>query len=203
MRAIFLDRDGVICKNRPDHVKSWNEFEFLPGVKESLAALSRLGLPIIVVTNQAAIGRGEVPAEVVKDIHRRMVTEIAATGGRIDRVIYCPHGPEDDCACRMPRPGMLLQISSEMDIDLSQSYLVGDTSANLQAGHEVGCGTFLVLTGQGTEQLGFALHSTEGYFVTVAHNLLEAVHYILKAELRIETEMSRSDLTYSDQYGSL
>ena len=191
MRAIFLDRDGVICENRPDPVKNWNEFEFLPGVKESMAALSRLGLPIIVFTNQAAIGQGEVPAEVVRDIHRRMVAEITAVGGHIDRVICCPHRPEDECACRTPRPGMLLQIASETDIDLSQSYLVGDTCADLQAGQKAGCRTFLVLTGQSTEQLGFALHSTEGHFVTVAHNLLEAVYYILKAELRIETEMSR------------
>ena len=93
MRAIFLDRDGVICENRSDYVKSWREFEFLPGVKDSIAALSRLGLPIVVVTNQAAIGRGLVSAEAVEAIHERMVAEIAAYGGRIDRVIYCPHRP--------------------------------------------------------------------------------------------------------------
>ena len=86
MRAIFLDRDGVICQNRSDHVKSWTEFEFLPGAKSGLAALSRLNLPIIVVTNQAVVGRGIVSARVVEEINRKMVEEITASGGRIDRV---------------------------------------------------------------------------------------------------------------------
>ncbi len=93
MCAIFFDRDGVICKNRPDHVKNWAELEFLPGVQISLAALSHLGLPMIVVTNQAVIGRRIVPGKVVDDIHWRMMTEAAAYGGRIDRVVYCPHRP--------------------------------------------------------------------------------------------------------------
>ncbi len=98
MRAVFLDRDGVICENRPDHVKSWDEFQFLPGAKNSLAALSRLGLAVVVVTNQAVIGRGQIPASVVDDIHRRMMAEVAAHGGRIDRVVYCPHHPDEECA---------------------------------------------------------------------------------------------------------
>src|SRR5262245_42634607 len=129
MRAIFLDRDGVICENRSDHVKSWAEFKFLPGAKNGLATLSRLGLPIIVVTNQAVIGRGIISADVVEDIHQRMLAEITAWGGRIDRVIYCPHRPEDECLCRKPKPGMLLQAAQELNLDLSQSYLVGDAAS--------------------------------------------------------------------------
>lgn len=189
MRAIFLDRDGVICNNRSDHVKSWSEFEFLPGVKASLAALSRLGLPIVVVTNQAAIGRNLVSAEVVEDIHKRMVAEIVAHGGRIDRVIYCPHKPEDECACRKPAPGMLLQAAAEMGIDLNQSYLVGDAATDIQAGQKVGCRNFLVLTGRGVEQLNKAINSGEGHFVTVARNLTEVVYYILIAEVKLDSEM--------------
>lgn len=182
MRAIFLDRDGVICENRSDHVKNWREFEFLPGAKEGLIALSRLGLPIIVVTNQAAIGRGMVSAEVVEDIHRRMLAKISGWGGRIDRIIYCPHRPEDDCSCRKPKPGMLLQAAQEMNLDLSQSYLVGDAASDIQAGRQVGCRTYLVLTGRGVEQLIPALHFVEGRRLTVARNLMEAANYILDAE---------------------
>ncbi len=81
MRAVFLDRDGVICENRSDHVKSWDEFQFLPGAKNSLAALSRLGLAVVVVTNQAIIGRGMVSKSTVDDIHRRMLNDVAAFGG--------------------------------------------------------------------------------------------------------------------------
>lgn len=181
MRAIFLDRDGVICENRSDHVKSWGEFEFLPGAKDSLAALSRLDLPIIVVTNQAIVDRGVVPASVVDDIHRRMVTEVEAHGGRIDRVVYCPHRPEDRCGCRKPEPGMLLQVAGELGIDLAQSYMVGDAATDLVAGQQVGCQTFLVLTGRGFQQLLPAFRSVEQF--TITRNLPAAATHILKAEL--------------------
>jgi D-glycero-D-manno-heptose 1,7-bisphosphate phosphatase len=199
MRAIFLDRDGVICENRNDHVKSWPEFRFLPGTKESIAALSRLGLPIIVVTNQAVIGRKMATASAIEDIHQRMVAELAAHGGRIDRIIYCPHRPEDKCDCRKPKPGMLLQAAREMDIDLSCSYMVGDAATDLMAGQEVGCKTFLVLTGRGFQQLLPTLRSVEEHF-TISRNLIRATTHILKAELSIIDESDRSSLTYTQRY---
>lgn len=197
MRAIFLDRDGVICENRSDHVKSWQEFRFLPGVKESVAALSRLGLPIIVVTNQAAIGRGMVSTSVVEDIHQRMVAELATHGGRIDRVVYCPHHPKDNCNCRKPEPGMLWQVAEEMGIDLTCSYLVGDAAADLIAGQRAGCQTFLVLTGRGFQQLLPALRSVRDHF-TITRNLMKATTKILEAELSIVDENDRS--TYTQRY---
>jgi D-glycero-D-manno-heptose 1,7-bisphosphate phosphatase len=187
MRAIFLDRDGVICENRPDHVKSWNEFIFLPGAQNSLAALSRLDLPIIVFTNQAIVGRGMVPASVVDDIHRRMVSEVEAHGGHIDRVVYCPHRPEDGCACRKPEPGMLLQVADEMGIDLSQSYLVGDAATDLMAGRQVGCQLYLVLTGRGRQQLAASRRSVDDFTVTC--DLTDATDRILKAEISVPDKM--------------
>jgi D-glycero-D-manno-heptose 1,7-bisphosphate phosphatase len=187
MRAIILDRDGVICENRSDHVKSWEEFQFLPGVKESLAALRQLDLPIIVVTNQAIINRGMVSAEVVEDIHQRMVAEVAACGGRIDRVIYCPHRPDEKCNCRKPEPGMLWQVAREMGLELSKSYLVGDAATDLIAGDRVGCRTFLVLTGRGVSQLLPALRSVKNQF-TITRSLVGATTHILKAELAITDE---------------
>jgi D-glycero-D-manno-heptose 1,7-bisphosphate phosphatase len=189
MRAIFLDRDGVICENRPDHVKNWNEFIFLPGVQKSLAALSRLDLPIIVITNQAVVGRGVVPASVVDDIHRRMVSEVETHGGHIDRVLYCPHRPEDRCTCRKPEAGMLLQVADEMDIDLARSYLVGDAATDLLAGQSVGCQLFLVLTGRGLPQLVPSLRLVDRF--TVISNLMEATAHILKAEIDIPDKMDR------------
>jgi D-glycero-D-manno-heptose 1,7-bisphosphate phosphatase len=199
MRAIFLDRDGVICKNRPDHVKSWAEFEFLPGVKESLAALSRLDLPLIVITNQAAIGRGLMTVELLEDIHQRMVTEIAAHGGRIDRIIYCPHRPEDGCDCRKPKPGMLVQAAAEIGIDLTRSYLVGDAATDVQAGQQVGCHNILVLTGRGVEQLISTVHLTGGHFLTIARNLEEAAVYILRTELGLSHEPELAHLAQYQQ----
>lgn len=203
MRAIFLDRDGVICENRPDHVKNWAEFQFLPGVKNSLASLSSLGLPIIVVTNQAVVGRGLSTAQEVEDIHNRMVAEIVASGGRIDRIIYCPHRPEDECDCRKPKPGMLLQAATEMDIDLAESYLIGDAATDIQAGYQVGCRTFLVLTGRGAEQLVSALNTAGGHFLTVTRNLAEAVDYIIKAETGESNQQAQTDLTFMQRYRQL
>lgn len=188
MRALFVDRDGVICENRTDHVKNWDEFRFLPGARAGLAALSKLGWPVIVITNQAIIGRGMVPARVVDDIHRRMVAEVAAEGGRIDRVIYCPHRPEDRCACRKPEPGMLLRAAGEIGIDLSQSYLVGDAASDLLAGQRVGCRLFLVLTGRGTNQLGPTRQVVHRF--TIARDLLEVARHIVEAE----TTVSQGDL---------
>ena len=193
MRAIILDRDGVICENRTDHVKSWDEFRFLPRAKDSLAGLSRLGLPIIVFTNQAIIGRGMVPASVVDDIHRRMVAEVEAFGGRIDRVIYCPHRPEERCACRKPEPGLLLQVAEEMGIELSQSYVIGDAATDLLAGQQVDCRLFLVLTGRGMRQLLPTLRSVDHF--TISLNLMEATIRILKAEIGIPAEIEKQSTT--------
>lgn len=198
MRAIFLDRDGVICENRYDHVKSWDEFRFLPGAKSSLARLGRLGLPIIVVTNQAIVNRGIVPARVVDDIHRRMVAEVEATGGRIDRVVYCPHHLEERCACRKPEPGMLLQVADEMGIDLSQSYLVGDAATDLVAGQRVGCKNILVLTGRGVQQLLAAFGLVDHF--TITHSLMQATTHILQAELRIAGQGDVWSLDYIGRY---
>jgi D-glycero-D-manno-heptose 1,7-bisphosphate phosphatase len=176
----------VICENRVDHVKNWSEFRFLSGAKTSLAALSKLGLPVIVITNQAVIGRGMVPVSVVEDIHRRMVAEVNASGGRIDRVVFCPHRPEEQCACRKPEPGMLLQMAAEMGIDLSRSYLIGDAASDLLAAQRVGCRPFLVLTGRGWAQLMPSLHSVRRF--TITHNLWEAAVQILAVEAALSRE---------------
>lgn len=180
-RAVFIDRDGVICRNRNDHVKNWEEFVFLPGVLKALARLACLDLYIIVITNQAIINRRMVPVEVVEDIHARMVQAIEAAGGRIDRVMYCPHRPEDHCACRKPQPGLLLMAADEFEVDLSQSYIIGDAEADMQAGRAVGCRRYLVLTGRGGRQLIRCWpHGERGF--TVAPNLGVAVNSILRRE---------------------
>jgi D-glycero-D-manno-heptose 1,7-bisphosphate phosphatase len=181
MRAVFLDRDGVICDNRPDHVKSWSEFVFLDGARTGLARLALLGMPIVVVTNQAAINRGTVSAGVVDEIHRRMIKEMEAEGGRVDRVYYCPHRPDEHCACRKPQPGLLEQAATDFGIDLAESYLVGDAWTDIQAGLAVGCTCFLVLTGRGQQQGVQTLHKTKGRFVVV-RDLAAAATAILEAE---------------------
>jgi len=183
-RAVFLDRDGVICRNRDDHVKSWDEFVFLPGAREALARLARLNLRLIVITNQAIINRGIVPVEVVESIHTRMVRAIEEAGGRIDRVMYCPHRPDEHCACRKPEPGLLLMAAEELGLDLSQSYLIGDAETDMQAGQAAGCERYMVLTGRGRRQLVRCwLHGEQGF--TVVSDLGSAVDAILRRESRV------------------
>ncbi len=181
MRAVFLDRDGVICDNRKDHVKSWSEFVFLDGARTGLARLALLEMPIVVVTNQAAINRGTVSAGVVDEIHRRMVKEMEAEGGRVDSVYYCPHRPDEHCACRKPQPGLLEQAATDFGIDLAESYLVGDAWTDIQAGLAVGCRCFLVLTGRGPQQVVQTLRKAKGRFVVV-RDLAAAATAILEAE---------------------
>ena len=176
--AIFLDRDGVINRNRPDHIKTWGEFEFLPGVLHALRRLAGVGLPMLVVSNQAAIGRGLTPRAAVDEIHRRMVAEIRAAGGRIDNVLYCPHRPEDDCACRKPRPGLLLLAAERLGLCLASSCLVGDAEADVLAAQAAGCRAVLVKSGRGVEQLALLQqHGVDGYHV--AADLTEAAEWIV------------------------
>jgi D-glycero-D-manno-heptose 1,7-bisphosphate phosphatase len=181
MRAIFLDRDGVICRNRPGHVKSWDEFVFLSRAREGLARLATLDMPIVVVTNQAAINRGMISSATLEEINQRMVAEIQASGGRIDRVYYCPHRPDEGCRCRKPQAGMLYQAAADLGIELQGSYIVGDAWSDVQAGLAVGCRPFLVLTGRGLRQAPLALHEAAGRF-RLALDLAEAVTAILQAE---------------------
>jgi D-glycero-D-manno-heptose 1,7-bisphosphate phosphatase len=175
--AIFLDRDGVINRNRPDHVKAWDEFEFLPGVLEALARLAGVGLPVLVISNQGAIGRGLTTQAAVDEINRRMAAEIRAAGGRIDDVLCCPHRPEDGCACRKPRPGLLLQAAERWDLDLAASVLVGDAETDILAAQRAGCRPLLVLTGRGAEQLAVLRAAGRDGFL-VAGDLPAAVDWI-------------------------
>lgn len=180
-RAVFIDRDGVICRNRKDHVKSWEEFIFLPGARDALAQLSRSDLLVIVITNQAIINRGIVSVGVVEDIHHRMVWEVEAAGGRIDRVLYCPHRPDENCGCRKPQPGLLLRAAQEMGIDLSSSWLIGDAWSDMVAARRAGCGRYMVLTGRGRRELLRCWRMGEGGF-RVALNLGHAVRSLLRTE---------------------
>jgi D-glycero-D-manno-heptose 1,7-bisphosphate phosphatase len=148
MEAIFLDRDGVINRERSDYVKSWQEFEFLPGSLDALELLAQLDLPIVVITNQSVIGRGIVDRRVVDDIHDKMLSRVNSHGGRIDRVFVCPHHPNAGCECRKPRPGLLFQAQAVFHLDLSKCVFVGDSVTDFLAARAVGCRSILVQSGR-------------------------------------------------------
>lgn len=151
--AIFLDRDGVIIENRPEYVRSWQDVAALPGSLATLARLAPGPYRLVLVTNQAGIGRGLIPPETAAEINRRLVALVQANGGRIDAVYVCPHRADEGCACRKPRPGMLLQAARDLGLDLPASILIGDSLTDIQAGLAAGVGRVaLVRTGLGAQQ---------------------------------------------------
>lgn len=179
MRAVFLDRDGVINENRMDHVTSWAELQFIPGAVDAVARLSRANVEVFVITNQAIINRGVVDHTVVEEIHRRMVHDIEQRGGRIAGIAYCPHRPDECCDCRKPRPGLLVELAREHGIDLKDAVLIGDALTDIQAGQAAGCRTMLVLTGRGRAQLQLIPDGVRGE-LTVAEDLGDAVNLLLR-----------------------
>lgn len=164
--AIFLDRDGVINENRPDHVTRWSEFNPIPGALPGLRKLGLLGLPIYVVTNQGIVGKGVIGADALASIHDRMAALVERHGGRIDGVYACLHRADDGCTCRKPLPGLFLQAARDHDLDLSRSYYVGDALTDVAAGQAAGCLPILVRTGRGrTQTLRAQAQDYSGYYV--------------------------------------
>ncbi len=148
MQAILLDRDGVINHERADYVKSWSEFQFLPGVLPILQRLTTLAIPIVVITNQSAIGRGLVPAATVAEIHGRLCAVVAKAGGRLDGFFMCPHHPADGCCCRKPQPGLLVQAAQHFGFTLGRAVFIGDTVTDFEAACRAGCQSILVKSGR-------------------------------------------------------
>jgi D-glycero-D-manno-heptose 1,7-bisphosphate phosphatase len=136
--TIFLDRDGVINRKRDDdYVKHWGEFEFLPGVKEALTTLTAKNYRLIVVTNQRGVARGWMTEAAVQHVHEQMLAAI--TPARIAAIYYCPHD-NDQCDCRKPKPGLLLQAQRDFpDIVFAASVLIGDSLSDMAAGAALGC----------------------------------------------------------------
>ncbi len=177
--AVFLDRDGVINYNRDNYVRNWAEFRFLPGALNALKRLATSSVAVVIVTNQSAVGRGLLNVVELEDIHAQMTRIIQASGGRVDRVFYCPHHPADGCDCRKPQPGLLKQAAAALNIDLAGSFFVGDAISDIQAGLAAGCLPVLVLTGRGAaaEQ---ALNGRGGDRCHVVRDLPAAVDWILQ-----------------------
>jgi len=138
--AIFLDRDGVINVRRPDdYVLDWSQFDFFPGIREALKELSRLHLPMIVISNQSAVGKGLLKPRTLESITKEMYRRLCADGAPLSAVYYCPHRADENCVCRKPRPGLLLEAAADFNIDLARSVFVGDSETDLQAARAAGC----------------------------------------------------------------
>lgn len=176
---VFVDRDGVINLNRNDHVKTFEEFHFLPGAIDALVKLHRTGFGIVVISNQPIIEEKRATVETVEGINRLLTNAVESAGGKVDKVYYCPHSEKNTtCNCRKPKPGMLRQASSDLGIDLNRSFLIGDQITDIEAGKSVGSFTILVRTGLGERWLA-KKHEWKVQPDAIVCDLSEAVELVL------------------------
>jgi D-glycero-D-manno-heptose 1,7-bisphosphate phosphatase len=186
-QAIFLDRDGTINRERADYVKCWPEYEWLPGALAALALLAQLDIPILIVTNQSAVGRGILSMSALAAMHERVRAEAAAAGGRIDQFLVCPHAPDEQCACRKPQPGLLQQAAAEYGFDLARCVLIGDSITDLGAGEAAGCNTILVRTGRQGQALDDMVAALTGQaaLTPIVDDLAAAVRLLTAARVSL------------------
>ena len=144
-RAVFLDRDGLICKD-VHYMRSPEQFELLPGAAEGIKLLNELGLKVIIATNQSGIARGYFTEADLERIHQRMLKELAERGARIDAIYFCPHHPDENCPCRKPRIGMLERAAEDLGLELRDCFIVGDKKLDIEAGRNAGCKSVLVVS---------------------------------------------------------
>jgi D-glycero-D-manno-heptose 1,7-bisphosphate phosphatase len=180
--AVFLDRDGTLLQEG-NYVDRLERLEFFPYTVDAVRTLNQAGFAVVIVTNQSGVARGMYPEEFVGEAHRHIEEKLNAGGARVDGYYYCPHHPEgsvealrQDCECRKPKPGQILQAASELDLDLGRSFMVGDRWKDIEAGRAAGVRTILVRTGYGREA-----ESTEAMGDTVVvDNLIQAAAWILR-----------------------
>jgi histidinol-phosphate phosphatase family protein len=152
VKAIFLDRDGVLTRERPDYVKTPNELEILPGIGPPLRALRERGFRLVIVTNQSVVGRGLATHDDLDRIHEKLQSELKRMGCYIDAIYYCPHVPEEKCSCRKPQPGLILKATKDLGIDVNDSWMIGDKEIDLEAAKRAGCRGVQVETNRGDLQ---------------------------------------------------
>lgn len=178
---IILDRDGVINADSRDFVKSPDEWTPLPGSIEAIAGLSRSGYTVAVASNQSGLARGMFDRAALAAMHDKLLALVAAAGGALGEIVICPHGPDDDCDCRKPKPGLLEQLAAHYGITLEGVPVIGDSLRDLQAAATAGAVPMLVLTGNGRRTLESLPASLAG--VAVYRNLAEAAADIVDTNL--------------------
>jgi D-glycero-D-manno-heptose 1,7-bisphosphate phosphatase len=178
MSFIILDRDGVINHESSQYIKSPAEWEPIPGSLEAMARLNRAGFRILLATNQSGIGRGYFDIVTLDLIHEKLQQSLAAVGGYIEAIFFCPHHPEDNCDCRKPKAGLINQMRSQYrELNVNQTFFIGDSWSDIEAAKLGGCLPLLVLTGKGQQSI-----NTHPYLATAIPNFINltaAVDYVL------------------------
>jgi D-glycero-D-manno-heptose 1,7-bisphosphate phosphatase len=177
-KLIILDRDGVINQDRPDSVKSWEEFQLIDGVPEAIAKLNEAGLKVVIVTNQAVVGRKELSHQGLQDIHSRLLSILKTQGATIDEIYVCTDTEFDNSMRRKPMPGMLLEAMADFNATPQETIMIGDDLRDLQAAANAGCLKILVKTGKGVHVLNTGIPEEVGKY-EVCDDLQSAVFEIL------------------------
>ncbi len=153
-KAVFLDRDGVLNKSigsrPPNHA---GELTLFPGVPQAVALLNEAGFLVFVVTNQGGVGLGYMTLQDLEDIHGKLAAEVAQEGGRFTEIMACIHKPRAGCACRKPKPGMILGLAEKHNVDLEKSFMIGDRDMDIEAGKAAGTTTILIESDEKTKQI--------------------------------------------------
>jgi len=165
MKLVILDRDGTINHDSEDYIKSPAEWTPIPGSLEAIARLIQADYRVVVATNQSGIGRGLFDTKALFAIHDKLQRALSQAGGRIDAFFFCPHKADDNCRCRKPQPGMLLEVARRFNVSLEDVFMVGDSRKDLEAAAAAGARPVLVLTGNGakTEKEGKLPRGTAVY----------------------------------------
>lgn len=150
-RFVALDRDGTVVVERFRHLAEPDEVELIPGAIEGLRELNVLGLDLVVITNQSALGRGNLDQARLETVHQRLRALLASGGIQLSGIYVCPHTPEDGCFCRKPRPGLLKSAARQLGVSPASSFVIGDKASDIECGRSVGATTILVRTGYGAQ----------------------------------------------------
>ncbi len=174
MKVLFLDRDGVINVEAEGYITDWSEFEFLPDTLDAIKRATDEGYKIIIVSNQSAIGRGLCSRETIDEIMSNMVERVEAYGGTIKDIFYCPHSPEAECKCRKPEPDLFFQAAEKYNIELTNTWFIGDKLTDVAVAKRVGAKPILIRGGKPVP----GITVTEDDAVRVVNNLSEAFEYL-------------------------
>lgn len=191
-KLIILGRDGILNWFREDHVKEPSEWEPIPGALEAVAKLNHAGWHVVLATNQSGIGRGMIDMASINAVHLHMMKLLAAAGGRIDAVFFCPHTPEEHCACRKPLPGMMQEIAQRYGVDLKTVPMVADTLRDLEAARAAGCPPHLVRSGRASlvSDAELAQWATAVPQTTVHDDLAAFARHLLQRDLAAKAALA-------------
>ncbi|PIZ04557.1 MAG: D-glycero-beta-D-manno-heptose-1,7-bisphosphate 7-phosphatase [Gammaproteobacteria bacterium CG_4_10_14_0_8_um_filter_38_16] len=172
-----LDRDGVINIDSPDYIKSADEWIPIPGSIEALVLLVKAGHSIVIATNQSGLNRGLFSLHDLDHIHQKMLKMISRAGGKIERIYFCPHRPDEGCDCRKPKTGLFEKMKQDFKLNLAEVIYIGDSQKDVDVAKAVGCQFVLVKTGNGEKTLATIGNNPD---LLVFDDLLAAVTYLLK-----------------------